>query len=108
MTTWLDLTSVSHATRLAGSCARQASRTLSEIRSATLSGWPSPTDSEEKTNDFDMGNRLGNPERTALKGGKARLISTYLDFVMRACCTPRILTHRISLACNASPLSHCA
>src|SRR5471030_2333688 len=54
MTTWLDFTRVSQATRLAGSCARQASRTLSEMRSATLSGWPSPTDSEEKTNDLDM------------------------------------------------------
>jgi hypothetical protein len=30
-----------------------------------------------------MGNRLGKHERTALKGGNASLISTYLDFVMR-------------------------
>src|SRR4030095_1206401 len=41
---------VSHATRLYLSCARQASRTASEIVSQTLSGWPSPTDSEEKIN----------------------------------------------------------
>ena len=37
--------SVSHATRLNGSCARQASRIASEIWSAILSGWPSVTDS---------------------------------------------------------------
>src|SRR5450432_3982895 len=40
------LTSVSHATRPLGSAARMASRTASEIWSATLSGWPSETDSE--------------------------------------------------------------
>src|SRR3954447_21992614 len=39
-------TSVSHATREPGSSARHASRTPSEIWSATLSGWPSVTDSE--------------------------------------------------------------
>ena len=60
ITTWLDLTRVSQATRLSGSSARQASRTLSEIRSATLSGWPSPTDSEEKTNESAMGFEKGN------------------------------------------------
>src|SRR6266852_266066 len=37
---------VSHATRLAGSSVRQASRMASEIWSAILSGWPSVTDSE--------------------------------------------------------------
>src|SRR4051794_10601066 len=42
------LTSVSQATREAGSSRRQASRTPSEIWSATLSGWPSVTDSEVK------------------------------------------------------------
>src|SRR5262245_39627007 len=39
-------TSVSHATRARLSCARIASSTASEIWSATLSGWPSETDSE--------------------------------------------------------------
>src|ERR1044071_3388985 len=39
---------VSQATRLRASCARQASRTASEMVSQTLSGCPSPTDSEEK------------------------------------------------------------
>jgi hypothetical protein len=65
ITTWLDFTRVSHATRLSGSCARQASRTLSEMRSATLSGWPSPTDSEENTNDA-----AGAVERGARHGGQ--------------------------------------
>src|SRR5204863_8975798 len=45
-----DFTYVSQATRLVLSCARQASSTASEMVSATLSGWPSPTDSEEKMN----------------------------------------------------------
>ena len=40
------LTSVSQATRPVGSSRRTASRTPSEIWSATLSGWPSVTDSE--------------------------------------------------------------
>src|SRR2546428_6988906 len=39
---------LSQATRLEGSWARQASSTASEMVSHTLSGWPSPTDSEEK------------------------------------------------------------
>src|SRR5205814_3175069 len=39
-------TSVSHATRLTGSCARIASRIESEIWSAILSGCPSVTDSD--------------------------------------------------------------
>src|ERR1700689_703083 len=37
---------VSAATRLYGSCSRQASRMASETWSAILSGWPSVTDSE--------------------------------------------------------------
>src|SRR5919204_1486465 len=41
---------VSQATRPSGSSARTASRTLSEIWSAILSGWPSVTDSEVKLN----------------------------------------------------------
>src|ERR671938_1495482 len=46
--------SVSQATRPAGSAARTASRTLSEIWSAILSGWPSVTDSEVKRNSPGM------------------------------------------------------
>src|SRR3954462_12923300 len=45
-TTRLSFTSVSAATRDRGSWARIASSTASEIWSATLSGWPSDTDSE--------------------------------------------------------------
>src|ERR1700751_80176 len=50
MTTLLVVTSVSQATREYGSAARNASRTVSLIRSATLSGWPSETDSEVNRN----------------------------------------------------------
>src|SRR5688572_33343857 len=53
-TTTLDFTIVSHATRLVLSTVRQASSTLSEMKSATLSGCPSPTDSEKKTKDLAM------------------------------------------------------
>ncbi len=42
------LTRVSQATRPSGSPAITASSTASEIGSATLSGWPSVTDSEVK------------------------------------------------------------
>src|SRR5271167_2375403 len=42
------LTRVSQATRPRGSAARMASSTASEIWSATLSGWPSETDSDVK------------------------------------------------------------
>src|SRR5579864_6714722 len=42
------VTIVSHATRDAGSFASSASTTASEIWSATLSGWPSVTDSDVK------------------------------------------------------------
>src|SRR5688500_11984696 len=48
ITTRFDFTKVSQATRLNLSPERHASRTASEIVSATLSGCPSPTDSEEK------------------------------------------------------------
>src|SRR5436189_2502618 len=44
------VTRVSHATRPSGSSFRTASSTASEIWSATLSGWPSVTDSEVKRN----------------------------------------------------------
>src|SRR5689334_4329605 len=45
-------TRVSQATRPVGSSRRTASRTPSEIWSATLSGWPSVTDSEVKRYSF--------------------------------------------------------
>src|SRR3989440_865372 len=45
-TTRLSFTSVSAATREVLSCFRIASSTASDIWSATLSGWPSDTDSE--------------------------------------------------------------
>src|SRR6201996_7346778 len=45
-------TSVSHATRPPGSSRITASKTPSEIWSATLSGWPSVTDSEVKRYSF--------------------------------------------------------
>src|ERR1700735_3633716 len=46
MTTRPVAVKVSAATRLYGSCSRQASRSASETWSAILSGWPSVTDSE--------------------------------------------------------------
>src|SRR6218665_2180134 len=46
------LVNVSAATRLRGSCRKRASRIASEIWSATLSGWPSETDSEVKRKSF--------------------------------------------------------
>src|SRR5580698_3926724 len=46
MTTRPVAVRVSAATRLYGSCSRQASRMASETWSAILSGWPSVTDSE--------------------------------------------------------------
>src|SRR5919108_3364448 len=52
------VTSVSHATRPAGSSVRTASRTASETWSATLSGWPSVTDSEVKRNECGTALRL--------------------------------------------------
>jgi hypothetical protein len=45
-TTTPDLQSTSQATRLRRSCARYASRMESAMKSQTLSGWPSATDSE--------------------------------------------------------------
>src|SRR5581483_8640002 len=49
-TTQLQVKRVSQATRLKGSCFKQASRIPSETASATLSGWPSVTDSDVKKN----------------------------------------------------------
>src|ERR671914_2564751 len=51
-------TSVSQATRPAGSSASTASRTPSEIWSAILSGWPSVTDSEVKRNSLSDSGRV--------------------------------------------------
>jgi hypothetical protein len=48
-TTRFVVAKVSQATRAFGSSFRKASRTASEMRSQTLSGWPSETDSEVKT-----------------------------------------------------------
>src|ERR1041384_7364011 len=78
MTTTFDLTKVSHATRLYLSSARHASRTASEMVSATLSGWPSPTDSEEKMNRL-----LINLLPTVLV--RRTEISTYQDAKIRRC-----------------------
>src|SRR5688572_3948053 len=58
-TTRLSFTSVSAATRERGSWARIASSTASEIWSATLSGWPSETDSEVKRCSLIVLYRLG-------------------------------------------------
>ena len=48
------LMSDSQATRLSGSCASSASSTASEIWSQTLSGWPSLTDSDVKTQSLSI------------------------------------------------------
>jgi hypothetical protein len=53
-TTILLFAKVSQATRLFGSTVRQASRMASEMVSQTLSGWPSPTDSDEKMKERGM------------------------------------------------------
>src|SRR5436305_9379276 len=58
-TTRLSLTSVSAATRELLSCFRIASSTASEIWSATLSGWPSDTDSEVKRKSLIADGSLG-------------------------------------------------
>ncbi len=61
--------SVSHATRPFGSSLRTASRTLSEIWSAILSGCPSVTDSDVKENErLAMRGRL--PHATATRSGE--------------------------------------
>src|SRR2546421_1643167 len=58
-TTRLSFTSVSAATRELLSCFRIASSTASEIWSATLSGWPSDTDSEVKRKSLIADRSLG-------------------------------------------------
>ena len=47
----LVVAKVSQATRASGSSAKKASKTASEMRSQTLSGWPSDTGSEVNTYD---------------------------------------------------------
>src|SRR3954466_5559995 len=54
------VTMVSHATRALGSSVRMASRTASEMASATLSGWPSVRDSDVKRWRSYMGLKLPN------------------------------------------------
>src|SRR5579884_3307658 len=51
---WPVIANVSHATRPYGSFSRIASRTASEIWSATLSGWPSVTDSDVNRRRYAM------------------------------------------------------
>src|SRR3954468_18902713 len=58
------LTSVSQATRPRGSSRSTASRMPSEIWSATLSGWPSVTDSDVNRNSLSA-NWLMRPDRLA-------------------------------------------
>src|ERR1044071_2029178 len=75
--------SVSHATRPSRSCASTASRMVSEIWSAILSGWPSVTDSDEnrysrlamKAGTLADAEEAGNVERGAalLRAGDDRL-----------------------------------
>src|ERR1700720_3642376 len=71
------VTIASQATRARGSLARIASRMASEIWSASLSGWPSVTDSEVKT--VDAGSRdiwssfeSPTPARTGHRQARAR------------------------------------
>src|SRR6478735_3866213 len=64
------LTSVSHATRPPGSTRRTASRTPSEIWSATLSGCPSVTDSE--VNRYSLSGSRVMPERLRFSSGACR------------------------------------
>src|SRR5436190_10296695 len=64
MTTRFVLTRHSQATRLSGSSARAASRMPSEIWSATLSGWPSVTDSDVNRNSLSA-NSVMRPDRLA-------------------------------------------
>src|SRR4029453_14905086 len=60
-------TSVSHATRPPGSSRSTASRTPSEIWSATLSGGPSVTDSE--VNRYSLSGSRVMPERLRFSSG---------------------------------------
>src|SRR6185503_19259568 len=61
------VTIVSHATRASGSALRKASTTVSEIRSATLSGWPSETLS--LVNTYEL---LATPLSEQIKGAVLR------------------------------------
>src|SRR3954469_5991903 len=80
-TTRLFLTSVSAATRERGSWARIASSTASEIWSATLSGWPSDTDSEVNRNSLI---RISACARLSMEGRKdTKLLHRLLSFALR-------------------------
>src|ERR671916_438893 len=68
------LTRVSHATRPYGSSAMTASSTPSEIWSATLSGWPSVTDSDVKRNSLSAYWLIG-PRRLAAAWSAAALLA---------------------------------
>src|SRR5690348_2378112 len=58
------VTIASHATRASGSLARIASRMASEIWSASLSGWPSVTDSDVNSDDMRSSLESPTPART--------------------------------------------
>src|SRR5438876_11222647 len=75
-TTRLVVTSVSQATRLVGSAARQWSRTASLIWSATLSGWPILTDSlvNRYRSEFTEGSSCGNGKKHRRDGGQEVVI----------------------------------
>src|SRR5690349_1167231 len=63
------VTMVSHATRASGSAPKNASTTVSEMRSATLSGWPSETLS--LVNTYEL---LATPRSETLRAALLRAI----------------------------------
>src|SRR5256885_8576324 len=71
---------VSAATLDLGSCAKMASSTESEIWSATLSGWPSDTDSDVNRNSLFI--RLPH-SRSASHSNKERTPSRHLKPLLR-------------------------
>src|SRR3954468_22295935 len=78
------LTSVSQATRPVGSSAMTASSTPSEIWSATLSGWPSVTDSEVNRYSFSasgwfIGERVAAAVHAARPSSALLLASVIVD-----------------------------
>src|ERR687898_1847645 len=81
-TTRLSFTSVSAATRERGSWARIASSTASEIWSATLSGWPSETDSDVKRCSLIVLYRLGEWDRKRSQGYQI-ILHGFLRFLLR-------------------------
>src|SRR5687767_13814793 len=73
------VTRVSQATRPWASSVRTASRTASEIWSATLSGWPSVTDSEVNRNSRgDIGRQASDYSRTAAERPGEACLRPYL------------------------------